>query len=85
MGQKTTALRLYKALRDSGVGRVRAYSGRGMYGVYCVGISLERGDETSLNVGFAGRPCIDSLGLGVIAYWPSCEWDDSTMTEKESA
>lgn len=62
----------------------RSYSGRGMYGDQCVGVAL--GDtrqvwdiaqtfaRAELNV---PAPLTDSLGRGIIAYWPSVKWPEN--------
>lgn len=48
-----------------------AYSGRNMYGKYCIGCSVEAGDRGE------GLPrngmVADSLGMGMILYWPRVE------------
>lgn len=51
--------------------RPRSYSGRGMYGRVCVGVTLDRFEE--LTVG-ARTATWDSMGLGRIAYWPGHTW-----------
>lgn len=51
------------------------YSGRGMYGESCIGISLdeytsvEEVIEFAVSVGLRGARW-DNLGLGSIVYWP---------------
>jgi hypothetical protein len=78
-----TAARLHQTLINAGIGRVRSYSGRFMYGKSCIGIALSRGESpTELgNLRFAGPSRQDSLGLGMIVYWPQHEWDAETMNE----
>jgi hypothetical protein len=54
------------------------YSGRGMYGRTCYGVS---GPEKFIMME-AGRqnlpePELDNMGKGIIAYWPSIRGDDS--------
>lgn len=51
-------------------GEPRSYSGRGMYGVRCVGVDMDYEGQYELPAGFV----TDSMGRGVIAYWPSIEW-----------
>ena len=56
----------------------RSYSGRGMFGEQCVGVSCggrngvneEDVLEAVKNVKGGLRPSYDSLGLGSIVYWP---------------
>ena len=47
----------------------RSYSGRGMYGKYCLGVDLP---EISglVRLGGVPLPTTDSMGKGIIAYWP---------------
>jgi hypothetical protein len=72
--------------------RVRSYSGRGMYGKYCVGISTDGADEVGV-LGeiaeqvadeslrdlielFATGARIDQMGRGNIVYFPSLKWPE---------
>lgn len=60
----------------------REYSGRGMYGRKCVGVTLsDASDLFALGAGLADycdeeslpyfpNPTTDSMGRGIIAYWP---------------
>jgi hypothetical protein len=72
---------VYEALIDAGYSP-RSYSGRGMYGESCVGLALE--SETDLlKVGAALGERLaqrsfrtDSLGMGIIAYWPREKWQE---------
>ena len=53
----------------------RSYSGRGMYGKECVGVSVNarsEGDADELPRGNS----VDSLGMGQIWYWPQCVWPE---------
>lgn len=59
----------------------RSYSGRGMFGRECVGVSLRRGDYGE-GLPSAGQRR-DSLGLGEIAYWPSVKWPAWATEEEE--
>lgn len=79
-----SALALCRAIRQTGR-RPRSYSGRGMYGARCVGVTIERGEEMELGRDLADyelgeegerlpRACTDSMGLDVILYWPAVEW-----------
>lgn len=60
----------------------RSYSGRGMFGRECVGVSLDRFQE--LTVG-ARTATYDSLGLGRIAYWPGHSWPTGQTFRSENA
>jgi hypothetical protein len=59
----------------------RTYSGRGMYSTQCVGITLgSDGDLWSLAQALATytggtfpAPHTDSMGRGIIAYWPNAK------------
>jgi hypothetical protein len=62
-------------LADEFDGRVHeSYSGRGMYGRTCYGVSVD-GNATDVIEEAAARglrgACTDNLGLGTIIYWPS--------------
>lgn len=62
-----------KQLADAGYGTYRPhYSGRGMYGVSCVGFDTDDPDEVKYRVRAAGfpSPTTDRMGLGWILYWP---------------
>lgn len=61
----------------------RAYSGRSMYGAMCLGVALSSsddaiklgywlgvGDSTERNSHYMDHISIDSMGRGVILYWP---------------
>lgn len=72
----------------------RSYSGRGMFGRRCIAVKTN-GDVAKVAfavgqlAGLGGheerlpRTNVDSLGLGSIVYWPSCEWDDNVMEEQD--
>lgn len=78
MDNQTQAL--IDALESAGR-KWRPYSGRGMYGKECVSVMLEDAGELFIiggelaDSGFAVKPTIDSMGLGVVAYWPRCRID----------
>ena len=65
-----TAEQLIKRIEQSGR-KARGYSGRGMCGEYCVGVSLQQGDSGGELPRGAST---DSLGKGSIWYWPSIAW-----------
>jgi hypothetical protein len=70
------ALKLIAALDAAGI-KWRDYSGRGMYGSYCVGVTCGRDTyereviEAVAEIPEAASPNYDSMGLGTILYWPA--------------
>jgi len=57
--------------------KVRTYSGRNMYGKECLGIDCNYGSEIELieeaaSQGIRGAK-IDTMGKGMIVYWPDLE------------
>lgn len=73
------AQQLVAALKRADIEPRTDYSGRGMFGVRCVGVScggrrdVSEGDvlEAVKNVRGGLRPSHDAMGLGTILYWPS--------------
>jgi hypothetical protein len=81
----------------------RSYSGRGMFGKQCVGVTLD-GDGSSFQLGAAVsaalldmdaddgpsdvedlariRVCTDSMGRGIIVYWPDVLYPDDSSPEE---
>lgn len=61
------------------VPRMQAYSGRGMYGKYCLGVSVGRYASTELLKAFKKNripdPSRDQLGMGHIYYWQNIPHD----------
>ena len=51
----------------------RAYSGRGMYGDYCVGVTVTHEEAKQIKKMFGGAS-LDSMGMGVIVYWRQFPW-----------
>lgn len=76
-----------QALEDANF-EVRSYSGRSMFGKECVSVVSREDDRTSawevakaLWYGCEAEDALDipeprqdSLGLGIVLYWPSYEW-----------
>ncbi|MBX3473079.1 MAG: hypothetical protein KF754_01705 [Planctomycetes bacterium] len=65
----------FEALQDiaqQNDGRLRSYSGRGMYGAQCLGITTEYPNSVIEDAGAAGIKGArqDSMGLKTIVYWP---------------
>lgn len=59
------------------------YSGRGMYGKTCIGVSCDRYDdikiiERAAVQGLSGAK-MDSLGMGTIVYWPEFQGDEQLV------
>jgi hypothetical protein len=53
-----------------------SYSGRGMFGAECVGVTLDGiGDGTAQRI-VGSAPHTDSMGKQIVAYWPSLSWPE---------
>lgn len=66
----------FEALQDiaqQNDGRLRSYSGRGMYGAQCLGVTTEYPNSVIEDAGAAGIKGArqDSMGLKTIVYWPN--------------
>lgn len=75
-----TSEQLLKKIRAAGC-KPRSYSGRGMSGKECIGVSISssmKGDADELPRGNK----VDSLGMGQIWYWPQCAWIEGTKEEE---
>ena len=63
------AEKIFKKIEDAGL-EPQSYSGRWMYGQTCLGVAVGHpGDLTVL--GRVPMPHTESLGKGIIAYWPN--------------
>jgi len=51
------------------------YSGRFMYGKYCVGCVVEYRSQYDDLFDLVPGARIDNFGLDFIVYWPEAEWD----------
>lgn len=66
--------------------KVRPYSGRNMYGKYCMGIGVDNESEyvelvhQAKSRGIEGA-VTDQLGLGLIVYWPDIDWPEDWEIE----
>lgn len=70
----TNSAKVLKKLRDNDY-EPRSYSGRAMYGKECIGLSLpDRHGLDNLKKLVGSMPRMDSLGMGIIVYWPEFEW-----------
>ena len=75
----------------------RSYSGRGMQGEHCIGVYLESTAfmaDLFFQLGCASMEgvynlssrrvlatSVDTLGMGIIVYWRSSQWDRVNFTE----
>ena len=50
----------------------RSYSGRFMYGKYCVAVAMPHPSDYELPAGWR----MDNLGLSRIVYWPDVDWKE---------
>ena len=77
---------IQNVLEDNGY-VCRPYSGRGMYGKSCLGITMKRGEMTEFDLGVLlgtrqeeygslslSTPRTDNMGLDMIAYWPYIQY-----------
>lgn len=64
--------RRVQALAEMVGGRVRSYSGRGMYGEECIAVVCDDAGDAVHEAGALGppKPRTDSMGRGEVAYWP---------------
>lgn len=88
--RKADTARLVTALKSSGEYRPYSYSGRAMYGQRCVAVDLEETSDMlqlgallgeELGVDSVPRARIDSMGLGIVVYWPDCRVTDDLRDE----
>lgn len=88
-----TSMKVIDALRANRY-RPRSYSGRGMFGKQCIGVTVSRTTQAMVNVcrlvdDAANTPdgCgveTDALGLDTIVYWPNLPWpDDEPDTDED--
>lgn len=79
MATETKNAELIEAIRnmaDSEFDGVTSYSGRGMYGKECIAVACDDRDdmvEACVRADLP-RPTFDTLGMGMIAYWPRIEY-----------
>lgn len=88
--------RFIELIEDAGY-RVRSYSGRGMYGRQCVGVELDStaalvsfGRNVALGATQEEQAqlaqmseSVDSLGLGLILYYPYVNWPKDRPEDEE--
>ena len=78
--------------------RPESYSGRGMFGKYCVSVNLDRNEETAFTsavinatqisdlydvLQLISKHCKESMGMGVVLYWRSMSADDVKFPDDE--
>ena len=84
-------------LENAGI-ETRSYSGRGMYGKECLGVSIDRGglgnfiadvlenldtDRVEEIAEAFRHLSTDSLGLGMIAYFPGVPYNGSSSDDED--
>ena len=80
-----TSKEFIAALEDLGM-EPKAYSGRSMFGRYCVGVDVEYPSD-AFRLGFEvaaaspgceypGDPNADAMGKGIVLYWPNLDWPE---------
>ena len=79
-------MQLIDALENAGY-EWRSYSGRFMYGKSCVGATLSSSSDLwelaqALYSVDVRAPDTDSMGRGIIAYWPDCEYTEELELEE---
>lgn len=88
-----TPEQMIEALRDCRL-RPRAYSGRGMYGRYCVGVTTDGPFEVGVTLGAhfclngiapdeIPGPSTDSMGQSTILYWPGLKWPEGMKDDED--
>lgn len=83
---------LQELIEDLGY-ETRSYSGRGMYGRECLGVTVEDPISFTLELGYAigqeetselpRRTSWDSMGLDYIVYFPNVPYDGEDEDEDE--
>lgn len=81
-----------KHLINMNVGDARSYSGRGMYGKQCLGVTMDKFSDladlvencdTVEDAAWIIRNVkTDSMGLSTIFYWPKLTWIDEDETDE---
>lgn len=78
---------LENAAYDAG-GEIRSYSGRAMFGTTCLGLDVESittlarffvslaANDLDLATRLTNNVRTDSMGMGMIAYWPAFSFGD---------
>jgi hypothetical protein len=90
-----TSERLIEILEDAELSP-ESYSGRAMYGARCVSVSgalveaavgaaavLVAGDDAEDVAHLMSTTKSDSLGLGIVLYWPSMRWPADADGEED--
>lgn len=78
---------LYTSLETLGY-KPYSYSGRSMYGKKCLAVNLDSAiDMWDLAQALAldnieiSAPELDSMGRGIVVYWPSIKWEEPTTED----
>ena len=82
-GQMTGLQAVEKVAEAVGGAVYERYSGRGMFGGTCVGVSCDDASECieeAALVGLRGA-CTDQLGKGMIVYWPRIQADTEVAVD----
>ncbi len=78
---------LCRLIKDAG-GEPHSYSGRGMYGKQCVGVSLDKSvshfladmldslDDPAYCGWLLREAQQDQMGRGIVVYWPEVAWGE---------
>lgn len=87
---------LEEVTTQDGIGRLRRYSGRAMWGKECVAITgdylnpfdlalrlADRAEDFGFQIGDLPSPDTDSLGRGIVIYWPKIEWPEGTPEPRD--
>ena len=83
MNGQDVVLKLKELVEEEGY-NLRSYSGRGMYGATCVGVTVGSTANFLMKVAARlgeeglealGEACTDNMGLDYIVYWPDTPWD----------
>lgn len=77
---KIEAQDLIDAIEDAGF-EAQSYSGRCMFGAECVSVTIDGISDLWRLAGDLVQqghdvpaPTTDSMGMGIVAYWPSVKW-----------
>jgi glucan biosynthesis protein len=69
---------IIEKLKDKGFDPT-SYSGRGMFGKRCVSVYVRPNEiwkEAEVVEIVGARPTTDSMGKGIVVYWPNLEWPE---------
>lgn len=81
----TNVKSIIQRLKDEGFDTC-SYSGRGMYGKRCVSVYIRPNEiwkEADVRDLIGKAPTTDSMGKGIVAYWPDLTWPEDMNDEPE--